>query len=891
MHTSKDELIKVDIDAVTIARFLENDTAYPEKTIFIIDEASMIGNQNYLALQNKIIGLNARALFTGDITQIQAQSSGIPHELTIKTQTQKLAFMEEIKRQDSNPQLKKAVIHASNREIKESFEILNTINPEQYVERNTPMSNSSGSVIEVNCFDKETKKMNYEPIYEAIAHDYLNRTSEAQKNTLVIAHAHEDRAHINKLIREGLQKQGKISKDNVPTIRLSQRSMTKSELAVIESYSVGDVLRFDAHYSVAQKGDYLTVTGVNSSTHRLECQSKNGDAFSINPAEISEKSRMSVYRSEKAQLAEGDMIRLRQTNKGRGFVANKEYRVESITENSALLRNSEDYLEIKLDQREDAHWDYSYTITAVGAQSATSTFVLALELSKRQNATTHRSHEIDITRGRAQVSVYTENEDGLVNRLSLLKGDKQSAFLLNVIEEKERQQPKATPLGNVESHQKSADKLGNYTQQPKVSAQDINNELTQNMEALAHHLLGQPASKQSDTLRYGRKGSLSISLKDGLWYNFETAEKGNALQLIKAQMGFSDFKDTMAFAKDFLNYRDDWVVKPNQNTGNPEKRVVKDSLNKRDYAMKLASSSVAIKGTIAEKYLKEHRSLTQYHNAELRFIPKISTKHDDKSKTVAGLLAIARNDKNEINHVQVIRLNPLTGKKDTQSRIIKQTYGSSNGQTIVLNSNASSKITYLTEGIETGLSILECDPNANVQATLSKSNFKNIDLRNISEKIILCLDNDGDRTFKDDLITKSVIRLLDAGKKVSIVVPDKIGADFNDVLREEGAQSVAKQLANPVDAKTLLKSEIQAIKAKDNSVSTLENMNKLRKLNQDTSLGVEVNAKQIAQLKVLDANARKQINRISEAYKHDILTQNQTLAKPPVTRAQKEIER
>ena len=470
-------------------------------------------------------------------------------------------------------------------------------------------------------------------------------------------------------------------------------------------------------------------------------------------------------------------------------------------------------------------------------------------------------------------------------------GDKQSAFLLNLIEEKERQQPKATPLGNVESHQKSADKLGNYTQQPKVSAQDINNELTQNMEALAHHLLGQPASKQSDTLRYGRKGSLSISLKDGLWYNFETAEKGNAFQLIKVQMGFSDFKDTMAFAKDFLNYRDDWVAKPNQNTGNPEKRVVKDSPNKRDYAMKLASSSVPIKGTIAEKYLKEHRSLTQYHNAELRFIPKISTKHDDKSKTVAGLLAIARNDKNEINHVQVIRLNPLTGEKDTQSRIIKQTYGSPNGQTIVLNSNASSKITYLTEGIETGLSILECDPNANVQATLSKSNFKNIDLRNISEKIILCLDNDGDRTFKDDLITKSVIRLLDAGKKVSIVVPDKIGADFNDVLREEGAQSVAKQLANPVDAKTLLKSEIQAIKAKDNSVSTLENMNKLRKLNQDTSLGVEVNAKQIAQLKVLDANARKQINRISEAYKHDILTQNQTLAKPPVTRAQKEIER
>ena len=241
--------------------------------------------------------------------------------------------------------------------------------------------------------------------------------------------------------------------------------------------------------------------------------------------------------------------------------------------------------------------------------------------------------------------------------------------------------------------------------------------------------------------------------------------------------------------------------------------------------------------------------------------------------------------------MQVIRLNPLTGEKDTQSRIIKQTYGSPNGQTIVLNSNTSSKITYLTEGIETGLSILECDPNANVQATLSKSNFKNVDLRNLSSKVVLCLDNDGDKTFKDELITKSVIRLLDAGKKVSIVMPDKTSADFNDALREEGAQSVAKQLANPVDAKTLLKSEIQAVKAKDKNFSTLEGAKQLRKLNQDTSLGAEVNEKQIAQLKALDASAKKQMNRISENYKHDILVHNQTLVRSTITRAQKELER
>ena len=200
-------------------------------------------------------------------------------------------------------------------------------------------------------------------------------------------------------------------------------------------------------------------------------------------------------------------------------------------------------------------------------------------------------------------------------------------------------------------------------------------------------------------------------------------------------------------------------------------------------------------------------------------------------------------------------------------------------------------MTYLTEGVETGLSILECSKNANVQTTLGKSNFKNVDLRNLSEKVVLCIDNDGDKTFKDGVITNAVIRLLDAGKKVSIVMPDKIGNDLNDVLIQEGAKSVAKQLANSVDAKILLKSEIQAIKAKDSNVLNTTHAKQLHKINQDVTLGTEAYAKQMAQLQALDANTRRQINRISEAYKHDVLIHDQTLTKSYNTHNQKELER
>ena len=89
----------------------------------------------------------------------------------------------------------------------------------------------------------------------------------------------------------------------------------------------------------------------------------------------------------------------------------------------------------------------------------------------------------------------------------------------------------------------------------------------------------------------------------------------------------------------------------------------------------------------------------------------------------------------------------------------------------------------------------------------------------------------------------------------------------------------------------MLKSETQAVKTKDKNAFSAEGIKQMRKLNQETNLGVEVNAKQIAQLKALDANARKQMNRISENYKHDELTHNQTLNKPTMPRIQKELER
>lgn len=874
MHTSKDELIANGIKAMTIAQFLTDNTHYSENTLFIIDESSMIGNRDYSSLQQKIMDFNARGLFAGDITQLQSPSSGIPHELTIKTGSQKIAYMNEVVRQKESPVLLKAVMHASNQEISASFATLSTMNPEVFVKRqeDAPIHHVH-SVIDIDCRVEGTKEMDYSRVYHAIATDYLTRIPEHQEKTLVIAHAHEDRQEINALIRAGLQEQGIISDKEVGCLRLLAKSMTKAELMHAKNYAAGDVIRFGSSFSVAEKGGYFLVSAVSKNSNHLHCLSNMGENFKINPAVLALKASMAVYTQEVCQLAAGDRIRLRLTDKPRGHVANKEYTVERIANGFAHLQSPDtvNNLTLKLNDRKDSHWDYAYTRTAFGAQSATETFVLALELAKRKLSTTHRSHEIDITRPRYQATIYTEDKQGLVARLSQLKGDKLSAYQLWLKSELPKS-TLATKEPTVTRNEKQPLSKPIKITPRNLSSQEINDALVVQIEPLAERLLGAPnRMSTANNLRFGAKGSLSINAVNGLWNNFETGEKGNALQLIAVQMGFNDFKDTLNYAMDFLNCPDTVNHGKIQNKTNTKETKV--STNKKPYAKKLYDTSKPIKGTLAERYLKNYRKTLNYKEADLRFIPEISTWHGDKKTKVPALLCIAKDNNGELNHVHVIRLNPITGDKDVASNTEKQTYGAMNGCPIELNKKSNSQITYVAEGVETGLSVLAGDPSAKVLAITGKESFKNIDLSRLSNKVVLCLDNDGDATFKTSIIEKAALRLMEEGKSVSLMIPKKQGDDFNDVLKRDGASAIKKHMENLVDAKSVF------IHSNEKQNGIIEN-SLMKKL-----LAIENN--QVASFKALENMNSNHIKNVSISQKNnDAIISNKVFSKYDIPKIQ-----
>lgn len=343
---------------------------------------------------------------------------------------------------------------------------------------------------------------------------------------------------------------------------------------------------------------------------------------------------------------------------------------------------------------------------------------------------------------------------------------------------------------------------GNGFVRQEMSVKDIEARLSLTSESLCLALLGEPNRKLSNknNFRYGAKGSLSINLSKGLWKNFETDEAGNNLGLIKSALNLNNFKDVIAFAKNFLG--GDQVITPTVQQTKIEKNVqeAQEQIKKKEKVLEIVNRSRSIKGTLAETYLKQTRGLSHFDEADIRFIEKQETYHGKKKTYAPALVAIARDEKGDVHHIEVIKLNSNNAKKDEKSDPIKQSFGSKDGYYVELNKAYKKEKTYLAEGVETGLSLVSIDKNARVVAVLGKGNFMTIKHHNLGKEVVFCVDNDGKKTHNNSLIIDAIDRLEKAGKNVSVIMPKKEGHDLNDVLIKEGKEALKSVIKNEITA-------------------------------------------------------------------------------------------
>ena len=61
-------------------------------------------------------------------------------------------------------------------------------------------------------------------------------------------------------------------------------------------------------------------------------------------------------------------------------------------------------------------------------------------------------------------------------------------------------------------------------------------DISEKMQEVATHFWGEPTSKSQTELRWGNHGSKSVNLSQGTWYDFENAEGGGVVDLVKKEM-------------------------------------------------------------------------------------------------------------------------------------------------------------------------------------------------------------------------------------------------------------------------------------------------------------------------------------------------------------------
>ena len=94
----------------------------------------------------------------------------------------------------------------------------------------------------------------------------------------------------------------------------------------------------------------------------------------------------------------------------------------------------------------------------------------------------------------------------------------------------------------------------NITTGKQLNILNLNESLKEKMSELSHEILGDPTSRSSTQLRFGRKGSVAVLVngsQKGLYSNFETGVHGGPLKMVEEQLKLSP-DEAKSWAKEWL---------------------------------------------------------------------------------------------------------------------------------------------------------------------------------------------------------------------------------------------------------------------------------------------------------------------------------------------------
>lgn len=416
------------------------------KTIFVVDEASMISSSQALELIQLIKEKNSRLIFVGDRAQLQSVNEGRFFEIA-QLYGMDTVEMTDIIRQ-TNPSQKEAAKHISQGEIYDALSKLSKVSE----------------------LDEHDKRVKF------FATSYVDMSQQQRDRTLLFAAKHNTIRKITAEIRHGLQKDQTLQGPKYKQQILNRVNLEKAESKLASYYQAGNIVKFneDVKKFNIQKGDYLTIEPITKSLlkkNTLQLTRENGRKITVPIDTIPTQQRgdkkqllIELYSKAEIELQENDKIIFTKSNNAENIANSDIGKVLKITTDSIILETKEgETRTYSKDSPVLKHLNHGYVLTNYKVQGKDKFAGMAFIESSDQFACDLNNFYVQITRAIHNMTIVTDDKNAIIKAIELNNNEKSS--VLNFISSDE--------LGKINSDEIENTKCSHSLHEPSISYVEV----------------------------------------------------------------------------------------------------------------------------------------------------------------------------------------------------------------------------------------------------------------------------------------------------------------------------------------------------------------------------------------------------------------------------------
>ncbi|MDB9804410.1 relaxase domain-containing protein [bacterium] len=408
----------------------------PEKTIVVVDEASMITNDQALKLMRQAReGKIGRVIFLGDTQQLDGVGAGTPFDLLQKSGMRTAVMDDIIRQRDEN--IKSAVGHAIKGDVEQAFSKLNGL----IITASKTKTQSDGQKNDQNGNERD-KDAEKSAVVQTTARLYLEMSPAMREQAGILTPANKTRSAINEEVREGLKDKGEIGDADYNREVLTPLRLSIAERSDARSYSPGDVVI--AHQSVKTagltKGHIYEVADRNERSVTLTRLS-DGETFEIVPTPGGKvASSLEVFERDTRDFSLNERVKFRIGDKDAGIENGMRGTITDVKENDITIDLGNDKsVTLPRDSLAAQGMDQAHALTVHDMQGASVKHPI-MALSSQEHFANQKSFYVGVSRSVETFALVTDNVEKLMERITAETGAVPSALESYVEGAKERSQ-------------------------------------------------------------------------------------------------------------------------------------------------------------------------------------------------------------------------------------------------------------------------------------------------------------------------------------------------------------------------------------------------------------------------------------------------------------------